>query len=61
MWTPKELVSNIMEIMKRKHFFYIENMEVINLDRKKAIEIYAPNLQKGEIIKKSQTSMLDLD
>lgn len=45
-WTPKELVSSILEIMNKKGFFYVENFEVINFDREKAIREYCPSLKR---------------
>jgi hypothetical protein len=36
-WAPKELVSELLNVMGKKNFTYVENLEVINLDREKAI------------------------
>lgn len=38
-WAPKEVIFEILEIMEEKSFFYVENLEIINLDRNKAISL----------------------
>jgi len=32
-WAPKELIFEILEIMQEKQFFYVENLEIVHLDR----------------------------
>ena len=39
LWVPKQLITDIVTVMKKKHFFYIENLEVVNLDKKLATEV----------------------
>ena len=39
-WTPKEHIADIIEIMDQKGFNYVENLEIGILDRLKAYEIY---------------------
>jgi len=60
-WAPKELVADILDIMVKKGFFYVENCEVIHLDREKAIRQYCPPSFSGKREKidkeKSQTSL----
>lgn len=55
-WAPKELVAHILEVMNKKNFFYVENLEVINLDREKAINDYCPSLRKPNPVKKERSA-----
>lgn len=49
-WTPKDLISEIIELMQKKGFNYVENLEIAILDREKAYEIYK---KKRGIIQKN--------
>jgi hypothetical protein len=39
-WTPKEHISDIIELMEEKGFNYVENLEIGIFDRQKAYEIH---------------------
>ena len=36
-WAPKEHISQLLTIMEKKDFIYVENLEIIKLDFQKAI------------------------
>lgn len=38
-WAPKELIFQILKIMLEKDFFYVENLEIVHLNRQKAISL----------------------
>lgn len=40
MWAPKDLISEVIDLMENKGFAYVENLEIALFDRKKAYEIY---------------------
>jgi hypothetical protein len=37
-WAPKEYISEMLAIMEKKDFYYVENLEIIKLDFRKAIK-----------------------
>ena len=39
-WTPANLMMEIVDIMLTKQFFYVENLEIGLMDRAKAIKHY---------------------
>lgn len=43
-WAPKENVSEMLTIMEKKDFIYIENFEIINFDIEKAKLFSKPHI-----------------
>lgn len=44
-WAPKQHVSELLAVMDRKEFTYVENFEIINLDIEKAKEYSTSSLR----------------
>lgn len=57
-WTPKEHVSQLLTIMEQKHFQYVENFEIINLDINKARE-YTQGSRRAASEEKMEDKTLD--
>lgn len=42
-WAPKEMVADLLAVMEKKDFLYVENFEIINFDFERAAELaYGP-------------------
>lgn len=35
-WAPKEYISELLQIMEKKDFIYVENFEIIKMDYQRA-------------------------
>jgi hypothetical protein len=38
-WAPKDMVADVLALMEKKDFLYVENFEIINFDFEKAKEL----------------------
>jgi hypothetical protein len=46
-WAPKQHISELLNVMEKKDFVYVENLEIVKLDLQKAIE-YAETVTKNK-------------
>ena len=47
-WAPKEHISELLTVMEKKDFVYVENLQIVKLDLKKATD-YLETTKKVKI------------